>query len=578
MMKQQLAGEPFRLNAEQVAWVEDTLASMSVEDRLHQLFCLITYSDDEEELRALAEQIRPGGIMSRAVPSGQALRTIRTLQEHSRIPLLISANLEAGGNGLLTDGTLFAKPMAVAATDDTEQARRLAEICGTEGSAVGANWAFAPILDIDYNWRNPITNTRTFGSDPDRVRRMGLAYVNELQKHGMAACCKHFPGDGRDERDQHIAPSVNDLSCEEWDRTYGAVYRAAITAGVQSIMVGHILLPAYSRRFDPTLRDGELLPASVSYELVTRLLREQLGFRGLIVTDSTTMAGVTAFLPRAKLVPMSIAAGCDMFLFTKNLEEDLSFMAQGLRKGIFTEERLEEAVTRILALKAALRLPEKREAGRLVPPPEDAERLIAQPLFGEWAEACADRSVTLVKEEPGVLPLTPERYPRVLYCPLDNHSAGQSFFTGEMTANRRFADQLRAAGFAVTVFEPAPGLEGFMSPVRDVTDRYDLILYAAELATKSNQTVVRPEWSNPMGANVPVWCHSVPTVFLSFENPYHLVDVPQVRTYINCYGGSDVVIRALMQKLTGKSRFTGKSPVDPFCGKWETACAASEIR
>lgn len=576
-MKKQLAADPFRLNAEQIAWVEDTLASMSVEDRLHQLFCLITYSDDPEELRTLAEQVRPGGMMSRAVPTEQALRTIRTLQEHSRIPLLISANLEAGGNGLLTDGTLFAKPMAVAATDDAEQARRLGEICGTEGSAVGANWAFAPIVDIDYNFRNPITNTRTYGSDPERVRRMGLAYVGEVQKHGMAACCKHFPGDGRDERDQHIAPSVNDFSCGEWDRTYGMIYRAAITAGVQSIMVGHILLPAYSRRFNPALRDGELLPASVSYELVTRLLREQLGFNGLIVTDSSTMAGVTAFLPREQLVPMSIAAGCDMFLFTKNLEEDLSFMTAGLRKGIFTEERLAGAVTRILALKAALHLPEKREAGRLVPTDDDAKRAVAQPLFAEWSRECADRSVTLVKEEPGVLPLTPERYPQVLYCPIDNRSTGQSFFSGEATANRRFEELLRSVGFSVTVFEPAPGMEGFMTPVREIVGRYDLIVYAAELATKSNQTVVRPEWSNPMGANVPVWCHSVPTVFVSFENPYHLLDVPQVRTFINCYGGSETVIRSLTEKLMGKSRFTGRSPVDPFCGTWEAKSIASEI-
>ena len=365
-MKKKFASVPFCLNDAQISWVEDTLASLSTEDRLRQLFCLITYSDDAEELRRLAEQVRPGGVMSRPVPAEQALRTVRSLQEHSRIPLLISANLEAGGSGLLSDGTLFAKPMAIAATDDAEQARRLGEICGTEGSAVGANWAFAPIVDIDYNWRNPITNTRTFGSDPERVRRMGVAYVTELQKHGMAACCKHFPGDGRDERDQHIAPSINDLSCGEWDRSYGMVYRAAITAGVQSIMIGHILQPAYSRRFRPELRDGELLPASVSYELVTDLLRGQLGFNGLIVTDSSTMAGVTAFLPREQLVPQSIAAGCDMFLFTKDLEEDFSFLANGLRKGIFTEERLAEAVTRILALKAALRLPEKRDAGWVV--------------------------------------------------------------------------------------------------------------------------------------------------------------------------------------------------------------------
>lgn len=576
-MKKQLTMAPFCLDERQLAWVEDTLASMSTEDRLRQLFCLITYSDDAEELRRLAEQVRPGGVMSRPVPSEYALRSIRTLQEYSHIPLLISANLESGGTGLLTDGTYFAKPMAVAATDDTEQARRLGEVCGTEGSAVGANWAFAPILDIDYNWRNPITNTRTFGSDLERVRRMGVAYVNELQKHGMAACCKHFPGDGRDERDQHIAPSVNDLSCGEWDRTYGMVYRAAITAGVQSIMIGHILLPAYSRRFDPALRDGDLLPASVSYELVTRLLREQLGFNGLIVTDSSTIAGVAAFLPREKLVPMSIAAGCDMLLFTKDPDEDLAFMTDGLRKGIFSEERLAEAVERILALKAALRLPEKRETGRLVPREEEAKRKIAQPLFAEWSRECADRSVTLVKEEAGVLPLTPERYPRVLYCPLDNKSAGQSFLSGEMTADRRFAELLRANGFDVTLFEPAPGMEGFMTPVREITERYDLILYAAELATRSNQTVVRPEWSDPMGANVPTYCHSIPTVFVSFENPYHLVDVPQMRTFVNCYGGSEAVLRATLEKLMGKSRFQGRSPSDPFCGKWETKTIANPM-
>ena len=108
-----------------------------------------------------------------------------------------------------------------------------------------------------------------------------------------------------------------------------------------------------------------------------------------------------------------------------------------------------------------------------------------------------------------------------------------------------------------------------MTPVRETVGKYDLILYAAELITKSNQTVVRPEWSSPMGANVPVWCHSVPTVFVSFENPYHLVDVPQVRTFVNCYGGSEPFLRAALSKLMGKSRFLGKSPVDPFCGKWE---------
>ncbi len=166
----------------------------------------------------------------------------------------------------------------------------------------------------------------------------------------------------------------------------------------------------------------------------------------------------------------------------------------------------------------------------------------------------------------------------MLFCPLDNRSAGPSFFTAEGSANKRFRELLAANGFDVTVFEPAQGMEGFMTPVRDIVGKYDLIVYSAELVTRSNQTVVRPEWSNPMGANVPVWCHSVPTVFVSFENPYHLVDVPQMRTFVNCYGGSETVVRAAVEKLMGKSRFQGKSPVDPFCGKWEAKIAGFGIR
>lgn len=134
--------------------------------------------------------------------------------------------------------------MAIAATGRTEQARRLGKICGTEARAVGVNWAFAPIADIDYNFRNPITNTRTFGSDPQTVAEMSRAYIEEVQKCGVAACAKHFPGDGRDERDQHIAPSVNDFGKGNWLKTYGAVYRECIDAGVMSVMAGHISLPS----------------------------------------------------------------------------------------------------------------------------------------------------------------------------------------------------------------------------------------------------------------------------------------------------------------------------------------------
>ena len=424
-------------------------------------------------------------------------------------------------------------------------------------------------MDIDTNWRNPITNVRTFGSDPDLVEKMGVAYVKEIQKHGVAASVKHFPGDGRDERDQHVAISINTCSCEEWDDTYGKVYSACIEAGTKTIMVGHILQPAYTKRFCPEIKDEEMLPASVNKALVTNLLREKLGFNGLILTDSSAMAGLALFLPRDQVVPMTIAAGCDMFLFTKNLEEDLEFMRRGFASGIITRERLDEAVLRILALKASLGLPEKQKAGALVPKYEEAKAVLGNRQYKEWSRECADRAITLVKEEKGIFPLTPKRFPRILFCPMDHLGQPAEAFESAGNVNFKFFNLLKEAGFEVSVFEANKGKEGAMTSVDEMKEKYDLILYSVAKRVRY-QPVSRIRWADPLGANIPTYNHTIPTVFVSFENPYYLLDVPHMRTYINCYGDSKAVMESLINKLLGKSQFTGISPVDPFCGKWET--------
>lgn len=564
-----LRAKPFFLNDEQIAWVNTTLASMSEDDKIRHLFCLVTYDDNEEYCRYIGEEIRPGGFMGRPMKAAQCISAVERMQKYSKIPLLVAANLEAGGNGGAKDGTAFAKPMQIAATADPEQARRLGEVCGREGAAVGINWSFAPIVDIDTNWRNPITNVRTFGSNPELVEKMGVAYVEEIQKHGVAACIKHFPGDGCDERDQHVAISINNCSCEEWDATYGKIYRAGIEAGSKTVMVGHILQPAYTKYFCPETADEDLLPASVNKALVTGLLREKLGFNGLIITDSSAMAGLALFLPRDQIVPMTIAAGCDMFLFTKNLEEDLEFMRRGYENGVFDLERLNEAVTRILALKASLGLPEKQKAGTLVPRLEDAEKILAQPQFKEWSAECADRAITLVKAEKGIFPLTPKRFPRILFCPLDHLGQPVENFDSPGNVNFKFFNLLKDAGFEMTVFEANKGKEGAMTSVDEMKEKYDLILYSVAKRVRY-QPVSRVRWADPLGANIPTYNHTIPTVFVSFENPYYLLDVPHMRTYINCYGDSKLVMKALVKKLLGESEFEGISPVDPFCGKWET--------
>lgn len=563
-----LKAKPFYLSDEDIKWVNDTLASMTEEEKLGQLFCLIGYSSDHDYLKEIAEKYKAGGLMCRPMPMEETVQSVTTLQTYSRIPMLIAANLEKGGSGIVEEGTTVGAVMQVAATDDDEMAYKLGTVCGREGAAVGANWSFAPIIDIDYNFRNPITNTRTFGSDPDRVRRMGVQYVKAVQAHGVAASIKHFPGDGLDERDQHLVESINSFSTEEWDRTYGEVYKACIDAGAMTVMVGHIMQPAYSRALVPGIRDEDILPASLAYELTTTLLKEKLGFNGLVVSDASTMAGMMIAMPRSQAVPQAIAAGCDMFLFTRNIDEDYEYMRQGIKNGIITEERLHEALTKILALKAALKLHKKQADGTLIPSMEKAKEIVGCEEHQNWSKECADKAITLVKEEPGVLPISPDKYKRILYYDIEADT-GYAYSVRAGVADM-VMERLKAEGFEVDRFEAKPGTEGMMTSQSEVIDNYDLIIYLANMVTKSNQTVVRIEWKQPMGANVPVFMHSVPTIFISVENPYHLLDAPKVHTFINAYNSNDNVLDALMDKLMGRSEFKGISPVDPFCGMWDT--------
>lgn len=560
-----LRKKPFNLDDEGIKWVETTLSGLSEDDKIGQLFCLISVMGTEEEIDHTMSVCKPGGVMYRPFPLETAVNLTNMWRQKTEIPLLIAANLEKGGNGLIADeGTFIGSPTEIAATDDVETAARLGTICGREGKAIGGNWAFAPIIDIDYNFRNPITNTRTFGSDPDRVRAFGKAYVENVQSHGVAASIKHFPGDGRDERDQHLVTSINDMSCEDWDATYGAAYKESIEAGALTCMIGHIMQPEYSRKLRPGIKDEDIMPASLSNELMIDLLRGQLGFNGLIVTDATSMAGFTIPMPRNKAVPYTIAQGADVFLFAKNLEEDVEFMRQGVRDGVITPERLDEAVMRILGLKAALNL--HKENGEISL--DEAKKVVGCDEHKAWAKECADKAVTLVKEEAGVLPLTPQKYKKILYCPIEaDQGVGYSVKEGVCD---HFKEMLEAEGFEVETFVPGEGLEGHVPKFMDTIENYDAIVYLLNLATKSNQTTVRIEWAQPMGANCPHYVNAVPTVAISVENPYHLLDMPRVKTFINAYASNDPTLDAVMDKLVGRSEFKGTNPVDPFCGKWDT--------
>lgn len=560
-----LKNKPFYLSNEDILWVQNTLNSMTEDEKISQLFCLITYTDDENYLKFLASDLKVGGVMTRTMSVDELTNTVTGLQKNAKIPMLISANLEAGLNQLCYGGIKVGSEMAIAATGEKKFARELAKVISEEAGAIGINWSFAPIVDIDLNYHNPITNTRTFGSNPKVVSSFAKEYIEEIQSHDIAATIKHFPGDGVDERDQHLVASINSLSVEDWDKTYGYIYKNCIDDGVKTVMVGHIMQPEYSKFLNPLLKDEEILPGLISKELLNDLLRKKLGFNGLIITDSTTMAGMTTVMKRCDAVPLTIAAGCDMFLFTKNLEEDFKFMKDGVKNGVISKERLDEAVTRILALKASLKLHKKDN----LPNFENIKKFINSKKHYDIAKEIASRSITLVKEEEGVLPLNVNKYKKILVYKKEGESSAVGGGTTSGACDK-FIEMLKKEGFYVDVFKPTGGWEGMAKPISDYTNNYDLIVYLVSLATKSNQTVVRIEWAEPMGADVPTLIKEIPTIMISLENPYHLLDAPRIKTYINTYGGTDIVLNELLNKLLGKDKFVGVSPVDPFCGKWDT--------
>ena len=558
----ELSKKPFCLTEKQINNLHEIFNVMSLDEKIGQLFCPIGSSFDEEQIKEFVEKYKPGAMMYRPMESHKIKNIHENLQKYSKVPLMLAANLESGGNGICLDGTYFSRQMGVAATNNVDQAYNLGMIAGKEANAVKCNWSFAPIVDIDKNFLNPITNIRTFGSDKDLVIQCAQYQMKALRENCVIPCIKHFPGDGVDMRDQHLVSSVNDLMVDQWDNSYGKIYQTLIDDGVETIMVGHILLPYYTKYINPEINDEDILPASMSKEILSGLLRGKLGFNGMIVTDATAMVGYNVSMPRNKVIPLTIENGCDMILFNKNIDEDYQAMKDGIESGLLSIERLNEAVLRILATKMANGLFEKLNEFHDL-------SIIGCKEHQELAYQCASEAITLVKNRQDVLPISPQKYKKVrIYNLTDKTSGGFK----EEGSQRRLEDYLEKLGFDIDVYdyENLNFYEIFEAGTSYIKEKYDLIIYVANFDTASNYTVRRIEWVKLMAADAPWFVQEVPIIFISMANPYHLIDVPMIKTYINCYSNNDACLEALVNKLVGKEEFSGVSPVDAFCGKWDT--------
>lgn len=582
-----LKSRPYYLSEEDCQWVKDTIANMSPEEKVGQLFFQLTASHDEEYLKELMEKYHLGGCRYNPAPGKAIQEQNRILQKYAKVPVFIACNTEAGGDGACADGTHIGAGVKIAATDKEEYAFALGKMANEQAAAIGCNMAFAPVADILYNWENTEIVTRAFGGDAERVATMSKAYLNGAHTiPGFACAAKHFPGNGQDFRDAHIANNVNYFDVEKWDETYGHVYRTLIENDLDAIMGGHIMLPSYAKVINPELKDEDMMPATLSPEIMTGLLRDRLGFNGMVVTDASHMVAMTDRMKRSEMLPASINAGCDMFLFFNDPEEDFATMLGAYKTGIISEERMTEALTRILGLKAHLGL-NKKSKEELVPQPETVEEVLQREEYKAMQKSISEDCITLVKyKDKDVLPMTPDRYKRIMIVHIKGAENSMSALMkmlggGKGNPAEALKEKLCAKGFDAFIYESPldvmkkqieagekPDLNIYFAgknAIADFVSDMDLVITLCDVPNG------RPSFGmSKGGGEIPWYVFEVPVVVVGCGQPTMLADIPQARTYINTYDSKDTTLDALVEDLmNGEEAFKGTDPIDSFCGLFD---------
>jgi len=448
---------------------------------------------------------------------------VRSLNAVSERPLLVASDIEYGAGQQLAGATVLPCAMALAATDDPTAIRDAARLTAVEARARGVNWAFAPVADVNSNPRNPIINMRSFGSEPDAVAACVANWIEAAREAGVMACAKHFPGHGDTEVDSHTTLPTLAVDRAHLDAIELPPFRAALAAGVDSVMIGHLAVPAL---------DPEGLPATLSRPVVTGLLRDEMGFDGLVVTDALIMGGVTETWSEEDAVAAALEAGCDVLLMPPDPEKALAALESAVASGRVSAVRVEDALRRVARFRDGLaRLPEGAELG-----PEVGARL---------AERISRQALTLVRGKP-VRP-APGKC-RIIIVDDDGEigdasplvQAARSQGLEPVFVRPGLSDGDRAAIVAAALSEGA-ALVAIFSLVKAWKDRSNL--------------------GPDLAAVVAAVTEAVPTTVVSFSSPYLLQQCPATTAYVCAYGAGPAEQRAVADTLWGEGRFPGRLPV-----------------
>ena len=539
-------------------WADSVLTTMTLRDRAAQMVWPNIYADyvpaDAKSWRKVTSYVadqKVGGIlMSIGSPIEMAVK-LNALQRMSALPLLVGADLETGAgmrarggyfvpNGIdLGGATVFPSEMAYGAANDTALTYTEGRVTAIEGRALGIHIDFSPVLDVNNNPANPVINTRSYGEDPHEVARLGVSFIHGLQDNGMIATAKHFPGHGDTETNSHLALPIVNVSRARLDTVELVPFRAAIKAGVGAVMTFHGSMPAL---------DSSGAPGTLSSNVVTGLLRNELGFTGLVISDAMDMKGVTDKYGSTEAIKRAVAAGVDVLIQPLDVPAAIDAVVAGVSEGRYSETRVSEAARRILAMKRKLNLDRNRFANL-----DSLRTTVGDSAHLALAQQAANRSITVVRDSSHILPLKLSTNTKVLSVTVARRTdlgAGQIF-------NAELA-KLAPATRTEFVMSDDPAVN--YPRLAAMADSADVTIVSSYVGQSWNVTSVDApqafaDWLSSLVAR------GRKVVVVSFGNPYLLSQIPSTPTYVVGWVGANVSQQSAAQVITGLLPASGHLPI-----------------
>lgn len=531
------------------------LQKLSPAERVAQLIIVPFYGDAPNprsragrEFASLVRELRVGGLIvlnrvregavERADPY-QMAAFLNRMQRLARVPLIVAGDFERGASMRMTSTVPFPHAMAYAAAGDTEAVRRLGQATAREARAMGVHWIFAPDADVNNNPDNPIINIRSFGEDPQQVARLVKAYIEGAHSDPRArvlVTVKHFPGHGDTATDSHIGLGVVEAPRERLDQVELVPFRAAIEAQVDAIMTAHLAVPAL---------EPERIPATVSRRIMTGLLREELGFQGILTTDAMDMQGLAQMFPPGEAAVRALEAGNDVLLIPTDPRAAVRGVLEALRTGRLSQARIDRSVLKILRAKARLGLFARREVSI-----ERIQDALLDPDDLESARAAARGAITLVKNEGGLIPLK-DRESSCWFILSGSRFSTQGLGLLEELRSRRVRN--------VTMMDP-------QLPPAEFTAQAERAAACSSVTIAAYVTASAYRGHVDLAGNYPAFLKTLldrgrPVVFLSFGNPYLLRAYPGVAAYLAAFSTARVSEEAAVQAVFGEIPITGRLPV-----------------